>query len=410
MNRVNTNLSVLILIRGWSFLLVLWLSHPLFSAITQLPDLIRSGEQSLGINFSCTDDSYRSLGEKAFSIHGAFRLVDLAEADYRIQIAILSQPSVALRIYQKDRLIHQSKQSKASQYESFLSALDEAVEVTGRNQNLKGIFAGRFTFVGKRNSSQELYTSDFFFRRIQRLTSDRSLLTRAKWSPNGQQLAFTSFHNSGFPDLFEIDLVTGERSILAAFEGSNTGGVYSPSGDHIAMTLSVDGNSDLYILRRSDRLLRRVAKTRALESSPSWSPDGQRLVYASDVLGQPQLFTIYAQGGKQNRLKTQISRYCAEPDWNPLNPDLIAYTASIEGRFQIALHSIQRGQSIVLTSTVGGALEPSWMPDGRHLVFTERTGGQTRLVLLDTISQQTSPLHARDFGSASGADYVRPIN
>ena len=88
----------------------------------------------------------------------------------------------------------------------------------------------------------------------------------------------------------------------------------------------------------------------------------------------------------------------------PARPILIAYTASIKGRFQIALHSVKRGQSIVLTSVAGGALEPSWLSDGRHIVFTERIGGKTRLVLLDTITQHTSPLHSMDLGSASGAD------
>lgn len=400
--QVSTNTRLL----GYSFLLLFWVSNLLHSAVIQLPDLVRSNEKSIPIAFSSTDENYQLIGEKAFSVHGAYRMVDSAKADYSIQIAVLEAPSVALRIFEKDRLIHQSKLSKASQYESFLSALDQAVEVSGRSQNLKGIFSGRLVFVGKRNSTQELYLSDLFFRRIQQLTSDRALLTRAKWSPNGEKLAFTSYYKSGFPDLFEIDLETGARTTLAAFEGSNTGGVYSPSGDQIAMTLSVDGNSDLYLLRRYDRFLQRVVKTRALESSPSWSPDGKRLVFASDALGQPQLFTIDAAGGKQTRLKTQISRYCAEPDWNPKNADLIAYTASIDGRFQIALHSIKRGRSIVLTSVPGGALEPCWLSDGRHLVFTERTRGQTRLVLLDTITQQMSPLHSMDLGSASGADYV----
>ena len=381
-----------------------WMAQSLFPAITQLPELIRSKDRVIQIAFSCTDARYQSLGEKAFSVHGAYQVVDSSKADYNIQIALLKEPSVALRVFEKDRLMHQSKQSEESWYESFLSALDQAVEITGVSQNLKGIFSERFVFVGKRNSSQELYLSDFFFHRIQQLTSDSALLTRAKCSPNGEQLVFTSYYKSGFPDLFEMDIATGERNTLAAFKGSNTGGVYSPDGLEIALTLSVDGNSDLYILRRYDHYLQRVAKTRALESSPSWSPDGKRLVFASDALGQPQLYTIDVKGGKQNRLKTQISRYCAEPDWNPKNDDLIAYTASIKGRFQIALHSINRGQSIVLTSVAGGALEPSWLSDGRHIVFTERIGGKTRLVLLDTITQHTSPLHSMDLGSASGAD------
>lgn len=408
MKQIQATLSARLM--AYCFLFLIFSASPLYSAITQLPELVRSNNQSVQIAYFCTDKTYQSLGEKAFNAHGAFHLVDSAKADYSIQVALLEEPSVALRIFKKNRLIHQSKQSKVTQYESFLFALDQAVEVAGVGQKLKGIFSGRFVFVGKRNASHELYQSDLFFHRVQQITFDNALLTRAKWSPNGQQLIFTSYYKSGFPDLFEMDLTTGERKTLAAFEGSNTGGVYSPCGNKIAMTLSVEGNSDLYILRRNDHFLQRVAKTQALESSPSWSPDGQRLVYASDALGQPQLYVIDAEGGRQTRLKTKISHYCAEPDWNQQNEDLIAYTASIEGRFQIALYSIKRGRSIALTSVAGGALEPCWLPDGRHLVFTERIRGSTRLVLLDTVSRETTPLHSMELGSASGADYTRRLN
>ena len=135
----------------------------LFPAITQLPELIRSKDSVIQIAFFCTDARYQSLGEKAFSVHGAYKVVDSSKADYNIQIALLEEPSAALRVFEKDRLMHQSKLSEESWYESFLSALDQAVQITGVSQNLKGIFSERFVFVGKRNSSQELYQSDFFF-------------------------------------------------------------------------------------------------------------------------------------------------------------------------------------------------------------------------------------------------------
>ena len=72
------------------------------------------------------------------------------------------------------------------------------------------------------------------------------------------------------------------------------------------------GNSDLYILNLNTRNLKRVAKTKALESSPSWSPDGKQLVVVSDSLGSPQLYLINASGGPMKRIKTNISRYCTE--------------------------------------------------------------------------------------------------
>ena len=96
-----------------------WMAQSLFPAITQLPELIRSKDRVIQIAFSCTDARYQSLGEKAFSVHGAYQVVDSSKADYNIQIALLEEPSVALRVFEKDRLMHQSKQSEESWYESF---------------------------------------------------------------------------------------------------------------------------------------------------------------------------------------------------------------------------------------------------------------------------------------------------
>lgn len=375
------------------------------SAIIELPDLVRASNETISVTFSCNDEKYDKIGKIAFNIHGAYRLVKPKDSDFNIQMAILEDSSVIMRILDKNSLIHESKTKHTNTYQSVLYLLDNAISITGTAQNLSGIYSGRFAFVGKRGESSELYLSDFFFNEIEQITSDKSLLTRPKWSPKGDRLIFTSYYKSGFPDLFEMNLVTRKRSTIAAFEGTNTGGVYSPSGDKVAMTLSSAGNSDLYTLNLSNRNLKRIAKTEALESSPSWSPNGDQIVIVSDYLGSPQLYLVNTKGGSMKRIKTNISRYCTEPDWNTVNKDLIVFTASIDGRFQVAMHSLKTGKSTQLTSISGGALQPSWMPDGRHIVYTERLNGSTRLVLLDSVTKKSNPLHSMSFGDASGASY-----
>lgn len=388
----------------------LLLKSILSSAIIELPDLVRASDETISVSFSCNDKDYEKIGKLAFNIHGAYRLVKPKQSDYMIQMVLLADTSVGLRILDGTSVVHESKANLKDTYKSFLHLLDKVIEITGSSQNLEGIYSGRFAFVGKRDDASELYLSDIFFNKIQQITSDEALLTRPNWSPDGKHLVFTSYYKSGFPDLFEINLATRERSTVAAFKGTNTGGVYSPSGDKIAMTLSNDGNSDLYTLNLSNRNLKRIMKSKSLESNPSWSPDGKQLVFVSDSMGSPQLYIINSSGGSSKRIKTSLSRYCTEPDWNPIYEDLIVFTASIGGRFQIAMHSLKTGKSTKLTSVDGGAMQPTWMPDGRHIAFTERLNGSTRLVLLDTVSKKSSPLHSMSFGSVSGGAYFKEGN
>ncbi|MGB0290389.1 MAG: TolB family protein, partial [Opitutales bacterium] len=116
--------------------------------------------------------------------------------------------------------------------------------------------------------------------------------------------------------------------------------------------------------------------------------------------------TIPSGGGKARRLRTQVSSFCTEPTWNPVDSGKIAFTAATGGGFQIALYDTSDGRARVLTSVRGSAVEPAWLNDGRHLVFTQREGGSTRLVLLDSESGKMTPLHRPSFGSASSASFV----
>ena len=382
-----------------------FISNLLLASVIELPDLVRESSQTIRVAFESNNDEYKKLGLRAFSMHGAYRLVKKG-ADYNLNIYETESADVLLKISRNSEVLYESNIRGDNPYHSFLKALDRSIELTGRPLGLKPMFAGQFAFVAKRNAHTELYQSDIFFKEIKQMTFDQSLLTRPRWSPDQSSLLFTSYYNSGFPDLFKMNLKTKERSTVAAFKGTNTGGVYSPNGRAIAMTLSVQGNSDLYIINLDTQILKRVAKTQSIESNPSWSPEGDELVFMSDKLGKPQLYRIDASGGQIKRIRTEISKYCTEPEWNPLDRDLIVFTASIDGKFQIVQYSFKEGESVLLTDAPGGALEPSWMPDGRHLVYTERyKKGLTRLMLVDSVTKKVSPLHSGKLGAVSGGAY-----
>jgi Tol biopolymer transport system component len=66
------------------------------------------------------------------------------------------------------------------------------------------------------------------------------------------------------------DAGTGEGAFAAAF---------APEGRRIAFTADFDGDSDIYVVRINGTGLRKVTSTSVDDSSPSWSPDGRRIVF-----------------------------------------------------------------------------------------------------------------------------------
>lgn len=340
----------------------------------------------------------------AFSAHGAFQPVEEGGL-FTLRFRPVEGGAVEVAISSGRPRVEQFRRSVSagSLREAALRAADVAVEkITG----VPGIFASTLVFVSDRTGHAELYTSDLFFQNFVQRTNDRSESVGPHFSPDGGSVLYTGYYRNDLPDLYLLDLKSGRRTVFLSFKGINTGGAFSPDGRRVACVLSGTGNAELYLTDRSGRDVRRLTRTESLEADPSWSPDGQRIVYTSDARGRPQLYVMSASGGPTRRLPTDISRYCAEPAWNPRDAEQIVFTLAQGGSFQLGLFRFSGEGSTVLTSGAGDAVEPVWLRDGRHVVYTQRTMRSRRLMLLDTVTGSIAPLHAARFGNAWQADVV----
>lgn len=377
---------------------------PVFAETITLDPLDRAGEGRLAIALESSDESVASLARRAFGLHGAFVGARPSDAAFVIRLEPSGRSSVQLSVGSGEPFVEQLSRnvSGSDLQNAVLRACDLVVEATLQS---RGFFAGKLAFVGKQREVSEIYTTDLLFTRVRPLTRDRSLVTGPKWSPDGQRLLYTTYYKTGFPDIYRIDVSSGRKTPIATYKGTNSGGVFSPDGRRIAMALSGTGNSEIHVADANGRNPRRLTNNKSLEASPSWSPDGRRLVYTSDAPGKPQLFEISSSGGPSRRIPTNISSYCSEPAWNPVDDSLIAFTAAVSGGFQIALYDAEARSSKILTEGPS-SLEPAWVRDGRHLIFTQRQGGRTQLMLLDTETGKTSALHKPGFGDASSGSFV----
>lgn len=277
---------------------------------------------------------------------------------------------------------------------------DEIVQtITGQ----RGIAQTRIAFVVKRGGAKEIAVMDYDGYNARQITNDRTISVHPRWSPNGRKLVYTSY-KSRFPDVMEIEVFTGIRRRLADFPGLNTGATYSPDGQTIALTLSRDGNPELYTMDTSGGGLERLTHTRGGESSPTWSPDGQNIAYVSDDRGSPQIYLLNREGGDPVRLTVSPS-YNTEPDWSrppagaAVQP-MIAVTSRVGGHFQIGLYDSGTKEVRPVAADGGDCQDPSWAPNGRHLVFSKTVNWRSRLYLLDVLTREQIQLPAVE-GDAS---------
>lgn len=341
-------------------------------------------------------------------LSGYFQLAPVASAEYIQQGNVRVERgqgtvecTVTLRVT-KEVVLSKSYSGSEQDLRRMVHKLtdDIVAKITGE----RGIAQTKIAFVLSRNGAKELAVMDYDGYGVRQLTHDKSISVRPRWSPDGKKIIYTSYL-SVFPDVLEVDLVTGQRKKMANFPGLNTGAVFSPNGRTVALTLSKDGNPELYTMDAGGGDFQRLTRTKGAESSPTWSPDGESIAYVSDDGGSPQVYMISKNGGEAQRLTISPS-YNTEPDWSrpaagsQLKP-MMAVTSRVNGKFQIGLYDSGTREVKMLTADGDADNEdPSWAPNGRHLVFTKIRGGRAQLYLLDVLTKEQVQLPAVE-GNAS---------
>lgn len=295
--------------------------------------------------------------------------------------------------------------SGATARNALLRAADVAVAKTN-GLGLRGFFASKLAFINERTGKKEIYTGDLLFGEVKQITRDNAIALSPRWAPDGSRLIYTSFYKSGFPDIFTIDLGSYQRTTFVSFKGTNSGAHFSPNGTQVAMILSGEGTPEVYVSSGQGRGVARKTRSDDVKSSPCFSPDGAKIVFASGN-PSPQLHVISTAGGTPQRLVTGFG-YAAEPDWSRTKPGLIACTVKIGRQYQIAVYDFSKGKAEIVSKAPFDGIEPTWLPDGRHVVYTARTATASRVCILDTETGKSMPISPTSLGSTLQASVWAP--
>ncbi len=346
-------------------------------------DLDKLQKNTLAITIA-GDAQLAAHADRAFASHGAFSRVT-AGGDYTLTFTPASANQVRVDIAKKGApTVTNITAGGASARDALYRAADAAVKhITG----VPGYFTSRLAFVSNTTSKDEIYVADLFLGEARAVTNNRATVLTPRWSPDGRKIIFTGFYKTHSADIFQLDTNTLNITDYARYNGTNMGGRYSPDGSRVAFVIGIAGGStNLYIGTPDGRSKpAQITSSPDAKASPCFSPDGQRIVFTMEP--GPQLYVMPATGGTPKRLNTG-GIYSAEPDWSRANPNLIVFSTN---RTTIGIHDLSTGKTRFITpknasrQPIGGDfVEPSWLPDGRHIVCTQRTANKRFLYIVDT--------------------------
>lgn len=266
----------------------------------------------------------------------------------------------------------------------------------------KGYFDTRVVFVDESGPRTErrkrLAIMDQDGANLRYLSSGDDLVLTPRFSPSRQEITYMSFAG-GQPRVYLLQLETGQRELVGNFPGMTFAPRFSPDGQKVIMSLGRDdGNSNIYTLDLRNRTTTRLTGTNAIDTSPSYSPDGSQIVFASDRGGRPQIYVMNADGSDTRRISFGEGSY-STPVWSPRG-DLIAFTKQSGGGFSIGVMRTDGSGERLLTTGFHNE-GPTWAPNGRVLMFFRQEAGAAgpKLHTIDLTGRNEQAVPTPNYGS-----------
>jgi TolB protein len=165
-----------------------------------------------------------------------------------------------------------------------------------------------------KDGNSEIYVKDMSTGVLTRLTNNAAIDTEPAWSVDGRSIVFSS-GRSGKPQIYQVD-ARGGTARRVTFQGNyNAGATYSPNGRQLALITDVGGGFKVGIYDMASRALRTLTSTR-LDESPSFSPNGEMILYSTVRGGKNVLAAVSSDGSVQQVLRFNAGSV-KSPAWSP---------------------------------------------------------------------------------------------
>lgn len=242
--------------------------------------------------------------------------------------------------------------------------------------------------------SNEIYIYDVVTGEDRQLTDTPDAYKHGySFSPDGKHLVFSSnFHP---PDswIYSIDLDGKNLKRLVGDEFRNWFGDWSPDGTKIAFASDRMGDFNIFTINIDGTDLTRITSYKS--GAPDWSPDGKQIAFQTEKDGNFEIYVMNADGTSAKRLTNNPANDMS-PVWSP-DGKQIAFYSEVDGSGEIFLMNADGSNQINLTLSKDSESMRSWSPDGKNITFESNQSGSYRLYIINIETREVStiPIHKK---------------
>lgn len=171
---------------------------------------------------------------------------------------------------------------------------------TDRHHNFLPSFSPdgtRIAFSSNRDGNNEIYVMNVDGSGVRRLTNHRAIDTTPTWSPSSTHIAFVS-ERSGNPNIWRVDALGLEQPVKLTNDSHVDRPTWSPPPlNQIAYTSRTGGAGfDIKILDVATGAVRAVTTGEGSNESPAFSPTGRHVAFTTTRWGKTQIAIVGRDG------------------------------------------------------------------------------------------------------------------
>ena len=172
--------------------------------------------------------------------------------------------------------------------------------------------------------------------------------------------------------VMDMDGFAGKQ--LTKNKSINISPTWSPDGKRLIFTSYLHGNPDLYVIKVGGKRLKRITTGPGGKLTPNWSPDGSSVAMASSADGIANIYTMLPSGKDVDRL-TKGKAIDISPAWSP-NGSTLAFASERAGGLHLFKMN-KAGKGIKRLTYVGYQNDmPSWSALNDRIAFAGRVRGR----------------------------------
>jgi TolB protein len=173
----------------------------------------------------------------------------------------------------------------------------------------------RLAMTLSKDGNPEIYVMHLGTGILRRVTNNSGIDTEPAWAPDGRSLVFTS-NRGGSPQIYQIPVNGGRATRVSRYGKSNQNAVFTPDGKRLVIVHSAKGAVYRIALLDVDTGDVTVLTESRLDESPSISPNGQMIMYATNKRGRATLAAVALDGGAPQTISVDRGKV-RNPAWSP---------------------------------------------------------------------------------------------